>query len=303
MCEQLLANTVIENYAYRAARLTRGASHESAPASSSFPASTATATSAVALRGARSAHARRAWSGTGDDRAAGERPDRAARRLLLWRLSALRRHGGAFADHARGGRARAAGGTPVLGICNGFQVLDRGGAAARRADAQRRRSNSSAATCICASSAATRSSPAAISKGEVVALPIAHDDGNYFADDATLDRLEGEGRVAFRYCDTRRRDHGRRQSQRLARATSPASTTNRNRPRADAASRAPRRPAARRHRRRQDVPLARGDAPLNVAARAARAADSITPEIVAEHGLSADEYQLLLDDRSAASRR
>jgi phosphoribosylformylglycinamidine synthase len=30
-------------------------------------------------------------------------------------------------------------------------------------------------------------------------VPVAHHDGNYFADEATLDRLEGEGRVAFRY--------------------------------------------------------------------------------------------------------
>ena len=36
-------------------------------------------------------------------------------------------------------------------------------------------------------------------KGQVVRFPIAHGDGNYFADEATLDRLEGEGRVAFRY--------------------------------------------------------------------------------------------------------
>ena len=35
--------------------------------------------------------------------------------------------------------------------------------------------------------------------GEVVRFPIAHAEGNYFADEATLDRLEGEGRVAFRY--------------------------------------------------------------------------------------------------------
>jgi phosphoribosylformylglycinamidine synthase len=37
-------------------------------------------------------------------------------------------------------------------------------------------------------------------KGEVVRFPIAHKDGSYFADEATLDRLEGEGRIAFRYC-------------------------------------------------------------------------------------------------------
>jgi phosphoribosylformylglycinamidine synthase len=37
--------------------------------------------------------------------------------------------------------------------------------------------------------------------GQVIRAPMAHGDGNYFADDATLDRLEGEGRVAFRYVD------------------------------------------------------------------------------------------------------
>jgi phosphoribosylformylglycinamidine synthase len=35
--------------------------------------------------------------------------------------------------------------------------------------------------------------------GETIMVPVAHHDGNYFADEATLDRLEGEGRVAFRY--------------------------------------------------------------------------------------------------------
>ena len=51
----------------------------------------------------------------------------AAGRLLLRRLSALRRHGGAFAGHARGRGARRSAGTPVLGICNGFQVLTEAG--------------------------------------------------------------------------------------------------------------------------------------------------------------------------------
>ena len=37
--------------------------------------------------------------------------------------------------------------------------------------------------------------------GEVIKVPIAHGEGNYFADAETLDRLEGEGRVAFRYSD------------------------------------------------------------------------------------------------------
>jgi phosphoribosylformylglycinamidine synthase len=39
------------------------------------------------------------------------------------------------------------------------------------------------------------------SAGDVMRVPVAHHDGNFFADDATLDRLEGEGRVAVRYCD------------------------------------------------------------------------------------------------------
>jgi phosphoribosylformylglycinamidine synthase len=36
---------------------------------------------------------------------------------------------------------------------------------------------------------------------ETVTFPVAHHDGNYQADEATLDRLEGEGRIAFRYLD------------------------------------------------------------------------------------------------------
>ena len=37
--------------------------------------------------------------------------------------------------------------------------------------------------------------------GQRIVIPVAHHDGNYFADEATLDRLEGEGRVAFRYAE------------------------------------------------------------------------------------------------------
>ena len=46
-------------------------------------------------------------------------------------------------------------------------------------------------------------------QGQVIHVPVAHHDGNYFADEDTLDRLEGEGRVAFRYvenCNGSRRD-------------------------------------------------------------------------------------------------
>ena len=37
--------------------------------------------------------------------------------------------------------------------------------------------------------------------GETIDIPVAHHDGNYFADDETLKRVEGEGRIAFRYAD------------------------------------------------------------------------------------------------------
>ena len=40
----------------------------------------------------------------------------------------------------------------------------------------------------------------AYAEGQVIAVPIAHGEGNYAADEATIERLEGEGRVAFRYC-------------------------------------------------------------------------------------------------------
>ena len=38
--------------------------------------------------------------------------------------------------------------------------------------------------------------------GQIIRCPVAHHDGNYFADAETLDRIEGEGRVAFRYADS-----------------------------------------------------------------------------------------------------
>ncbi len=92
---------------------------------------------------------------------------------------------------------------------------DRGGAAAGRAHAQFHRSNSSARTCISASSGPTRVYTQGYAKGEVVTFPIAHKDGSYFADEETLDRLEGEGLVAFRYCDAEGAVTRGRQSQRL----------------------------------------------------------------------------------------
>ena len=95
-------------------------------------------------------------------------------------------------------RARA--GTPVLGICNGFQVLTEAGLL----PGVLMRNASLKFICRDVHLRVERSDTAytrGYAKGEVVRFPIAHKDGSYFADEATLDRLEGEGRVAFRYSD------------------------------------------------------------------------------------------------------
>ncbi|MFC4254918.1 phosphoribosylformylglycinamidine synthase subunit PurQ [Altererythrobacter xixiisoli] len=96
--------------------------------------------------------------------------------------------------------AAAGRGVPVLGVCNGFQVLTESGllpGALMRNAGQ---------TFICRSVALTVENTqslftAGYSAGQKISIPVAHHDGNFFADDATLDRLEGEGRVAFRYAE------------------------------------------------------------------------------------------------------
>ena len=89
-------------------------------------------------------------------------------------------------------------GLPVLGVCNGFQVLTEAGllpGALMRNAGLNFVCRDVALTIDGAQSAFTSRYAA----GETITVPVAHHDGNYFADDATLDRLEGEGRVAFRY--------------------------------------------------------------------------------------------------------
>ena len=104
--------------------------------------------------------------------------------------------------------AAAERGVPVLGVCNGFQVLTEAGllpGALMRNAGQ---------TFVCRDVTlrveTSRSLfTAGYETGQEITIPVAHHDGNYFADEATLDGLEGDGRVAFRYvtgCNGSQRD-------------------------------------------------------------------------------------------------
>jgi phosphoribosylformylglycinamidine synthase subunit PurQ / glutaminase len=109
---------------------------------------------------------------------------------------------GAMAAHSpimREVRHKAAQGTPVLGICNGFQILTEAGMLPGALLPNRSlrftcrdlhlRVENSQTIFTCGYQA-----------GQTIRVPVAHHDGNYTADADTLDRLEEEGRVAFRYC-------------------------------------------------------------------------------------------------------
>jgi phosphoribosylformylglycinamidine synthase len=88
----------------------------------------------------------------------------------------------------------------VMGICNGFQILCEAGllpgALLRNRDLKfvcehvniRVEQTDTPFTLTC-------------TEGQVLSLPVAHGDGNYFCDQETLAELESEGRVVFRYCD------------------------------------------------------------------------------------------------------
>jgi phosphoribosylformylglycinamidine synthase len=92
-------------------------------------------------------------------------------------------------------------GVPVLGVCNGFQVLTEAGllpGALMRNAGLNFVCRDVKLTVDNAQSAFT----SRYSAGEEITIPVAHHDGNYFADDETLDRLESEGRVAFRYAES-----------------------------------------------------------------------------------------------------
>jgi len=110
---------------------------------------------------------------------------------------------GAIAAHSpvmREIKKRADAGAAVLGICNGFQILTETGllpgALLRNAGLK----------FVCRNVTLKVENTqtlftAGYDKGQELSVPVAHHDGNFFADDATLDRLEGNGQIAFRYLD------------------------------------------------------------------------------------------------------
>ena len=111
---------------------------------------------------------------------------------------------GALAAHSpimREVAARAHKGVAVLGVCNGFQILTEAGllpgVLLRNASLK-----------FCCRNVTLRVENSqtlftnADAAGQTLSIPVAHGDGNYFAEGGTLDRLEERGQIAFRYCDS-----------------------------------------------------------------------------------------------------
>ncbi|MGE4528899.1 MAG: phosphoribosylformylglycinamidine synthase subunit PurQ [Rhodospirillaceae bacterium] len=97
-------------------------------------------------------------------------------------------------------KAQAAKGVRVLGICNGFQILTETGLL----PGVLMRNQGLSFVCrdvLLRVETSNSDFTAGYNAGQVVRIPVAHGDGNYFAEPAVLDRLEDEDRVAFRYCD------------------------------------------------------------------------------------------------------
>jgi phosphoribosylformylglycinamidine synthase len=97
-------------------------------------------------------------------------------------------------------KVKADKGLTILGICNGFQVLTEAGmlpGVLIRNAALKFVCKPVAIKVEESQSAFTRK----YENGQRISFPVANGIGNYFADEATLDRLEGEGRIVFRYAD------------------------------------------------------------------------------------------------------
>jgi len=109
---------------------------------------------------------------------------------------------GAIAAHSpilREVKARADKGMAVIGVCNGFQIITEAGLL----PGILLRNASLKFVCRNVGLKVETSQSLFTSQyeqGQVLSIPVAHHDGNYFADDRTLDELEANGQVAFRYC-------------------------------------------------------------------------------------------------------
>jgi phosphoribosylformylglycinamidine synthase I len=110
---------------------------------------------------------------------------------------------GAIAAHSpilREVKARADKGMAVIGVCNGFQIITEAGLlpgillrnASLKFVCKNVRLKVETSQSLFTSQ---------YEQGQVLSIPVAHHDGNYFADERTLDELEANGQVAFRYCN------------------------------------------------------------------------------------------------------
>ena len=152
------------------------------------------------------------------------------------------------AIHAFAGR-----GGHVLGVCNGFQILTEAGLLP---GALLRNASLRFLSQDCHLRVERSDTPytSHYQRGAVFRAPMAHGDGNYFASDDELDRLEGEGLVALRYCSAQATLIARSQPERLRPAHRRGAVAQPPRDGPDAASRGPGRSAAGRHRRPAAVP-------------------------------------------------
>jgi len=109
---------------------------------------------------------------------------------------------GAIAAHSpvmREVKARADKGVAVIGVCNGFQIITEAGLL----PGVLQRNASLKFVCKNVGLKVETSQSLFTSQyeqGQVLSIPVAHAEGNYFADERTLDELEANGQVAFRYC-------------------------------------------------------------------------------------------------------